>query len=88
LKWIGIVLGVLILAVVLFVAFFDLNKLRGPLSTMVSDKWTAYFFVQRLARTAHYPSHVLEMLITSALIPPLAVFWRLRGAVKYRVVFL
>lgn len=60
----------------------------GQLMMAVWMGWTAYFFVQRLARTAHYPSHVLEMLITSALIPPLAVFWRLRGAVKYRVVFL
>ena len=38
LKWIGIVLRVLILGVVLFLAFFDLNRLRGPVSTMVSDK--------------------------------------------------
>jgi hypothetical protein len=28
------------------------------------------------------------MVVTSALIPPLAVFWRLRGALRYRVLFL
>ncbi|MGH6635952.1 MAG: hypothetical protein ACRED0_07395 [Gammaproteobacteria bacterium] len=49
---------------------------------------TADFAVRRLKGTARHLSHVLRMLITSALIPPLAVFWRLRGAVKYRVVFL
>jgi hypothetical protein len=31
---------------------------------------------------------VLEMTLTSALIPLLAVFWRIRGAVKFRVIFL
>ncbi|MFC5461930.1 glycosyltransferase family 2 protein [Massilia niabensis] len=31
--------------------------------------------------------HVLDMIVTSALIPPLAVFWRLVGAVRYRVRF-
>ena len=36
LKWTGIVLGVLILVVVLVVAFFDWNRLRGPISNLVS----------------------------------------------------
>jgi hypothetical protein len=34
------------------------------------------------------PGHVLEMAVTSMLIPPLAVFWRLVGALRYRVAFL
>ena len=46
LKWIGIVLGVVILAVVLFLVFFDLNRLRGPLSTMVSDKLERPFAIR------------------------------------------
>jgi hypothetical protein len=46
LKWIGIVLGVLILAVVLFLSFFDLYRLRGPLSTMVSDKLERRFAIR------------------------------------------
>jgi glycosyltransferase involved in cell wall biosynthesis len=49
---------------------------------------TLRFCMQRLRHTSHAPEHVLEMLVTSALIPPLAVFWRLRGAVKFRVFFL
>ena len=36
----------------------------------------------------HPPAHVAEMLVTSILIPPLAVYWRLRGALRYRVAFL
>lgn len=46
------------------------------------------FCRRRLQRTAATPGHVTEMVVTSLLIPPLAVFWRLRGAIKYRALFL
>jgi len=46
------------------------------------------FCLQRLRQTSRQPGHVAEMLVTSALIPPLAIFWRLRGAIKFRVWFL
>jgi glycosyltransferase involved in cell wall biosynthesis len=49
---------------------------------------TARFCVRRLRRTSASPRHVLEMAVTSALIPPLSVFWRLYGALKFRVFFL
>ena len=49
---------------------------------------TSQFLLQRLAGTSRAPRHVAEMLLTSVLIPPVAIFWRLRGAVKYRVAFL
>jgi glycosyltransferase involved in cell wall biosynthesis len=42
----------------------------------------------RLHNTSHRPGHVLEMLATSALIPFLSVYWRLRGAIHFRVLFL
>ncbi len=46
------------------------------------------FFLHRLSHTSRRPSHVAEMFITSLLIPPLAIYWRIRGAIKYRVFFL
>ena len=49
--------------------------------------FTALFCHRRLQGTSSAPEHVAEMAITSALIPPLAVFWRLRGAMRYRVWF-
>lgn len=45
---------------------------------------TARFALQRLRGTARTPSHRLEMIVTSALIPPLALFWRLVGMLKFR----
>ncbi|MFL5244215.1 MAG: glycosyltransferase family 2 protein [Gemmataceae bacterium] len=49
---------------------------------------TARFCVQRLRQTTRRPGHVLEMIVTSSLVPLLSVYWRLRGALRYRVLFL
>jgi len=49
---------------------------------------TGRFFLHRMRGTSKRPEHVAEMLVTSALIPPLAVFWRLAGMLRYRVAFL
>lgn len=46
---------------------------------------TGRFCVLRLKKTSKSPAHVLEMIVTSILIPPLAVFWRAVGAFKFRV---
>jgi GT2 family glycosyltransferase len=48
---------------------------------------TGRFLRRRLRGASHAPGHVLEMLVTSLLIPFLSIFWRLRGAVKFRVWF-
>ncbi len=63
---------------------------RMPLAAASAAIWaalTARFCARRLRGTAATPAHVLEMIATSALIPPLSVFWRLYGAFKFRVVF-
>jgi glycosyltransferase involved in cell wall biosynthesis len=49
---------------------------------------TAAFSIQRLRGASRAASHVAEMLVTSAAIPPVAVFWRLVGAARFRVPFL
>ena len=41
----------------------------------------------RLRGTARAPAHLLEMLATSALIPPLSVYWRMAGALRFRAPF-
>jgi len=49
---------------------------------------TVRFCLQRLDQTSRERRHVAEMLVTSVLIPPLSIFWRIRGAIKFRVFFL
>jgi glycosyltransferase involved in cell wall biosynthesis len=45
------------------------------------------FLGRRLRSTSHQPVHLADMALTSLLIPLLSVYWRLRGAVKFRVLF-
>lgn len=42
---------------------------------------------KRLRGTARTPEHVMEMLVTSAAIPFLSLFWRVRGGLRFRVPF-
>ena len=46
------------------------------------------FAWRRLARTSRKRRHVIEMLCTSALIPFASVYWRIRGALRWRTAFL
>jgi GT2 family glycosyltransferase len=62
----------------------------GWLVLLMLGAWallTASFCARRLRGTSRARGHVTEMIVTSMLIPPLAVYWRLRGAVRFRVVF-
>jgi GT2 family glycosyltransferase len=45
---------------------------------------TGALVIKRLRDTSKRLRHVAEMVVTSALIPPLAVFWRIVGAIRYR----
>lgn len=64
------------------------QSLLARASVIIWGLLTAAFCIQRLRHTSHAPQHIMEMIVTSILIPPFSVFWRLRGAYKYRVVFL
>ena len=46
------------------------------------------FALKRVWRTNKSVRHILEMLTTSIIIPTLSVYWRLYGAIKYRVLFI
>jgi GT2 family glycosyltransferase len=50
--------------------------------------FTVRFGLYRLRGTSHAPSHIAEMVVTSALIPPVSIFWRIYGALRWRVWFL
>lgn len=62
-----------------------------PLVSFVSAAgWAALtgsFCARRLRGTSHSMYHVAEMILTSMLIPPLSLYWRLRGAMQYRVLY-
>lgn len=66
--------------------------MRCPrLAALAAIAWavlTARFCRRRLQGTSHAPRHIVEMVVTSAVIPPLSIFWRIRGAIRFRVLFL
>jgi glycosyltransferase involved in cell wall biosynthesis len=63
---------------------------NGRIAIISALAWlcmTGWFCIKRLASTARSSSHILEMAYTSVAIPFLSIFWRLYGAVKFRVFF-
>ncbi len=48
---------------------------------------TGAFTYRRLRHTTHTPRHVAEMALTSIAIPFLSIYWRLRGAMHWKVLF-
>jgi GT2 family glycosyltransferase len=56
-------------------------------SAAVALGLVARLALRRLRGASHAPGHVLEMVVTSALIPFISVWWRLRGAWHFRTWF-
>jgi hypothetical protein len=79
-------------AIVAALAFLLVGVATGnsPLALVSMVVWlgmTTQFFLARLRGTRKSISHVIEMAVTSFLIPPHAVFWRMVGAFRFRVLF-
>ncbi len=79
--------GIVLSTVGLFIAALAGNKPLALLLVLIWAGLILHFAFQRLQHTKHTLDHILEMLFTSIVIPYLSVFWRLYGAVKYRVWF-
>jgi len=58
------------------------------LATLLWVPLSGRFFGQRAWGRSRRTGHLVELMLTSALIPPVAVSWRLRGALAFRVPFL
>ena len=74
-----------------FVALAGVSARSPALAALGAGAWlclTLRFALLRLAGTSRSPAHVLEMLWTSIAIPPLALWWRLVGSIRFRVAFL
>jgi GT2 family glycosyltransferase len=64
---------------------------HAPLAAGAAAVWvarTARMCRARLKDTVKSAAHVVEMAVTSAVIPVLAVWWRMVGALRFRVLFL
>ncbi len=63
------------------------NRFFSVTSALAWFLLTAGFFIQRLQGVSHAPRHIFEMAVTSAIIPFLSIYWRIRGALRFRVFF-
>lgn len=63
------------------------KRRRAGLAGLLWSAMTLGFAAKRLARTSKAPKHVAEMVVTSAVIPFLSVFFRTKGMVRYRAPF-
>lgn len=82
--WNDAIVAMLVLALVAAAAGSAMPAAAGALAWLVL---TGRLCWRRLHGTSHGVAHVAEIVVTSVLIPPLAVFWRLAGALRYRVRF-
>ncbi|VVE61930.1 glycosyl transferase family 2 [Pandoraea captiosa] len=84
--WLYYTAGIALLGAVLLFAFG-----QYPTATVALAVWaaaTAMFCVRRLRHTARTPAHVAEMVWTSIVIPPVSLYWRMRGGLHFKVLFL
>lgn len=56
-------------------------------SAVVAAALDGRFFIRRVRGSSCDPRHLADMALTSLLIPWLSIYWRLRGALRYRVLF-
>lgn len=79
-----------LIVAVLLMALVALIANEYMIASVAGAVWagmTAQFMLTRLRGTTKTLSHIAEMIVTSILIPPHAVFWRIVGALKFRVLF-
>jgi glycosyltransferase involved in cell wall biosynthesis len=71
-------------------AVLALARGRSGLARLLLGTWALLemrFFLRRASGTSRRPRHLLDLAYTSLLIPPLSIYWRLRGAWRFRVLF-
>jgi len=73
--------GVASLALALLAGAIGRRRLAGG-SVAIWLCLGSMFLLRRLQGVSTHPRHVAEMLVTSILIPPICIFWRLRGALS------
>ena len=79
--------GILFAVAALLLAPFALAHGAPGVAMAAAMLWvgiTGALVIKCLRDTSKRLRHVAEMVVTSALIPPLAVFWRIVGAIRYR----
>ncbi|KIO77468.1 family 2 glycosyl transferase [Pedobacter lusitanus] len=77
-----------LLWIILLISIIENNKWLAALSIAALTILISDIIHKRLYDKKKTISHIIEMVSTSFIIPTLSVFWRIYGAIKYRVFFI
>jgi glycosyltransferase involved in cell wall biosynthesis len=77
-----------LLWILLFVSFIVQNKPMLLFSSLGLILLLSGLIARRLKNSRKSINHILEMIWTSIFIPTLSVYWRIYGAIKFRVLFI
>lgn len=75
-------------AIVFLVAFAEAYYRTAFAFGMLWVLMVAFLFLKRVKPVSKRFPHIMEMWVTSVVIPFVSVYWRLYGAVRYRVFFI
>jgi glycosyltransferase involved in cell wall biosynthesis len=78
-----------VLSSITAIVLFIINRpFTGFISLGIWLLLVLIFAIRRLQKTILSFSHITEMIVTSALIPYLSIYWTLRGSLRYKVFYL
>jgi glycosyltransferase involved in cell wall biosynthesis len=80
--------SMIITALVFIAALVKPDYTWATVSGILLGLLVLLFFIKRIIPASKSFAHVVEMLVTSMVIPFVSVYWRFYGAVKYRVFFI
>ncbi len=79
-----------IITIFLVVSFIGLASMNQQLLFAGAAGWlvlTLLFALKRLSKTSKKPAHIAEMVVTSACLPPLSMYYKIKGSIRYRTLF-
>lgn len=77
-------LTIVIALVLSLTVFHSSTRMLGLAALSIWMVLTLFFVLVRLRNTSHSIKEVLEIMMTSICIPPLAIYWRVLGNIKFR----
>ena len=76
--------AIILLTALLVYSILNGNRFLGKVATFLLFLTVGSFFYKRIKHTHVSAGHVAEMLVTSALIPFVSIYWRIYGIIKFR----
>ena len=80
--------AIVLLAFLAIISLIKNQRIIFTIAILSGTFFIGQFTIKRLSGTSKKSSHIFEMIITSAIIPFLSVYWTLRGSLRYKKLLL